>query len=188
MTTQLDLTTFSEKTIDLAESTKDFRAWNNVILSWEITYVGYSRGDDGPLGYIDFHVYVDIQEAIVKINKPKRRKKGKGPGYRLTVTQNIAFEGKEWETYLVYEESFEKQNLRKSFDAFQRELLNIQTWVEIAESRARIIPMQNDVFECPFCGWVTDIWADDIMCPGCGKRFWSERMWDTESTLPIEMC
>jgi uncharacterized protein with PIN domain len=60
---------------------------------------------------------------------------------------------------------------------FQREVLNVQNWAEIAESRVRLMPNQNDIFECLHCGWVTDIWSDDITCQGCGKRYWSERMW-----------
>ena len=89
----------------------------------------------------------------------------------------MALGEKEWESYITYEESFQMGQLKKAFDAFQRELLNIQSWIEIAESRARIIPQGNEVFECFHCGWVTDIWSDDITCKGCGKRYWSDRLW-----------
>jgi Zn finger protein HypA/HybF involved in hydrogenase expression len=95
----------------------------------------------------------------------------------MTVIQNIAFDGKECESNIAYEESFQMDQLKNAFDVFQRELLNIQCWVEIAESRARIIPQGNDEFECFHCGWVTDIWTDDIICPGCGKRYWSEMLY-----------
>lgn len=163
------------------KSTKDFRPWNNLILDWEIEYQGYSRKDDNHIeGYINFHVIVEIKEAVVKARAPKTYRKRNKPGYKLTIIQNIAFEGKEWESYVLYEESFQMDQLGKAFDVFQRELLNIQCWVDIAESRARIIPQQNDVFECFHCGWVTDIWSDDIICEGCGKRYWSERRWRRE--------
>jgi hypothetical protein len=175
---QLELSAFSGKTISMDESTKDFRPWNRTILDWEIEYRGYNRGEDGPEGYIDFHVVVEINEAVIIARNPKTYKKVEKPGYKLSIFQNMAFEGKEWESYVVHEESFEKKKLKKAFDAFQRELMNIQCWVEIGESRARIIPQANDVFECFHCGWVTDIWADDIMCQGCGKRYWSERLWN----------
>jgi hypothetical protein len=183
MTAQLDLSGFSERTISIDKSMKDFRPWNHLILDWEIEYQGYSRKDDeGAEGYIDFHVIVEIREAVVEARDPKTHKKLKKTGYKLTIIQNIAFPGKEWESLIAYEESFRMDQLRKAFDAFQRELLNIQCWVDIAESRARIIPQKNDVFECFHCGWVTDILDDDITCPGCGKRYWSERVWDPQHT------
>ena len=114
--------------------------------------------------------------VLVKIRDPKTRKKVEMPGYRLLATQTVSYEGKEWDSSVVYEECFQKNQLKKAFDAFQREVLNINGWIEIAESRARLMPKRRDVFECPFCGWVTDVWSDDIMCDGCGKRFWSERL------------
>ena len=72
------------------------------------------------------------------------------------------------------EEAFKQAEIRKAFDAFQRELINIHSWIEIAESRVRLISSEKDAFECPFCGWVTDELDDDITCHGCGKRFWFE--------------
>ena len=93
----------------------------------------------------------------------------------------MAFEGMPWESYVVYEECFPQNKLKKAFDVFEREVLNIQSCIRIAESRARVIPMANDVFECPCCGWVTDIWSEDITCNGCGKRFWSETLWSKAS-------
>lgn len=78
---------------------------------------------------------------------------------------------------MVYEEEFLKDKRKKSLDAFERELMNIQTWKKIAESRFRLIPRGLDVFECKWCGWVTDVWRDDIMCEGCGKRYWSDKLW-----------
>lgn len=163
---------------------KDFRPWDQTILDWEIEYQDYSRKDDeGAEGHIDFHVIVEIREALVKDRYPKTCKKLKNPGYKLTIIQNIAYAGKEWESYIANEESFQMDQLRKAFDAFQRELLNVQCWVEIAESRARIIPKENDVFECIHCGWVTDIWSDDIICNGCGKRYRAERLWSAHNTI-----
>jgi len=177
MTTQLGLAAFSGKTVSVDELTKDFRPWNRTILEWEIEYVGYNRDYEGPEGYVEFHVLVELTEAIITARHPKTYKEKKTPGYRLGIFQNMAAEGQPWESYLVHDESFRKQDLGKAVDAFQCALLDIQSWVEIAESRARIIPQGNAVFECFHCGWVTDIWADDIVCEGCGKRFWSERLW-----------
>lgn len=181
----MDLSAFSERTISMNKSMEDFRPWNHLILDWEIEYQGYSRrDDDGEEGYIDFHVIVEIREAVVNARDPKTHKKLKKHGYRLTIIQNIAFAGKEWESIIAYEESFQMDQLRKAFDVFQRELLNIQCWVDIAESRARIIPQENDIFECLHCGWVTDVWDDDIICQGCGKRYWSERLWGAHAIRP----
>jgi hypothetical protein len=178
MITQSNLSAFSGKTVSMNELTMGFRPWNKTILDWEIEYQGYSREDnESEEGLIDFKVIVEIKEALVPAKGPKRHKKFKRQGYILTVIQNMAPGGHEWESYIVYEESFQMDQLKKAFDVFQRELLNIQSWVEIAESRARIIPQGNDVFECFHCGWVTDIWSDDIMCKGCGKRYWSDRLW-----------
>jgi len=174
---QLDLSAFAGKTITIDESTQDFRPWDKTILDWEIEYTGYRRDFNEPEGYIEFHVTVEVSEAMVTVRHPKIYKKIQAPGYNLTVFQSMAFEGNEWETFVVHDEQFKKEDLKRAIDAFQRELLNIQSWVEIAESRARIIPQANDLFECMHCGWVTHLWADDIICQGCGKRYWSEKMW-----------
>ena len=172
------LSSFSQKTISVQEATKGFRLWNNVILDWDVEYRGYARKEDGESeGYIDFHVIVEVIEALVEVREPKTYKKVDRPGYKLIVVQNMSFKGKGWETYDVYDESFQRKDLKKAFDVFEREVLNIQGWIGIAESRARLIPKERDVFECPFCGWVTDVWRDDILCEGCGKRFWTEKMW-----------
>ena len=175
--TQLMLSSFSQKTISMGKSTKNFRPWNNIIFEWDVEYLGYSRGFDEPEGIIEYHVIVEIMEALVKARNPKTNKKIERPGYKLIITQNMVFQGKDWESYIVYEEAFQKDKLKKAFDVFQRELLNIQVWIKIAESRARLIPKGNDVFECSFCGWVTNAWGEDITCEGCGKRYWSEKLW-----------
>jgi len=39
------------------------------------------------------------------------------------------------------------------------------------------MPDNKDTFECPFCGWATNSTKDDTSCHGCGKRFWSDKMW-----------
>ena len=182
MISQLDLSSFSEKAISLTESTRDFRPWDKTILDWEIKYHGYVREEGGAKGFTECHVTVEIKESVTQIKNPKTRKKATKPGYKLSIFQNVSFEGKEWESYIVYEEEFEKQDLKKAFDVFQRELLNVQGWVEIAESRARLIPKENDLFECIHCGWVTDIWSDDIICEGCGKRYWPERLLSVHNT------
>ena len=177
MSEQTMLSSFSDKTVLMTGATKGFRPWDRTIFEWEIRYRGYNREEDGPTGFVNFHVTVEIKEAMVIARKPKSYKKVKMPGYRLVVTQNASFEGGHKVSYIVHDETFKKHCLKKAFDAFQRELMNIQCWVEIAESRARIIPQANDLFECLHCGWMTDIWADDITCEGCGKRYWSERLW-----------
>lgn len=177
MTDQLMLGAFCQKTIPVSEATKDLRPYNRVILNWEVDYRGFSSKEpDEPQGYLDFHIYVSIKESLIRIRDQKTGKKVERPGYKLTVAQDMAFEGQKWESYLVHEESFKQTEIRKAFDAFQRELLNIQGWIDIAESRAKFIPSGKDAFECPFCGWVTDELEDDITCYGCGKRFWSESL------------
>jgi len=107
----------------------------------------------------------------------KTYKKVKKPGYKVEIFQNVALPGQEWETYQCYEESFSKNKLDQAYDAFQREVLNIQTWIEVAESRAKLMPEGKAVFECMNCGWVTNQERDDIVCPGCGRRYWSEKLW-----------
>ena len=171
------LSSFSQNTISIGELTKNFRPWNNIIFDWDVKYFGYSRGIDEPEGMIEYRVIVRLMEALVKTKDRKTKKKIERPGYKLIITQNMAFHGKDWESYIVYEEAFQKDKLNKAFDVFQRELLNIQVWIKIAESRARLIPQGNDVFECLSCGWVTDVWSDDITCEGCGKRYWSDKLW-----------
>ena len=164
------------------EATKDLRPWNMVVLEWDVEYCGYDRGENSETeGYVDFHVIVRIVEAQVDVRAKNKYPKVKKPGYKLAVTQNMASDSMPWESYVVYEDCFPQNQLKKAFDVFKRKVLNIQSWIEIAESRARIIPMANDVFECPFCGWVTDIWSNDITCRGCGKRFWSKRLWKKTS-------
>jgi hypothetical protein len=181
MTEQLILSSFSQKTISFSEATKGLRPWNNLMLDWEVEYQGFSNGEMGePQGYIDFHVAVEIVEALIRVKDQKTKKKIDRAGYKLIVLQNMALEGKEWESYIVYDEPFKKDEIKKAFDVFQREILNIQSWVEIAESRARLIPSGKAIFECWFCGWVTDKFNDDITCFGCGKRFWSDKLWRGE--------
>lgn len=178
MPEQLMLSSFSAKTISLDEATKDFRPWNNKIFDWEVEYQGYSQGEDEVEGYIEFHIVAEIKEALVKTRKGKSHKKVEVPGYVVLITQNMVFESGEKESYVAYEESFTKTELKKAFDVFMLELLEIQTWIKIAESRSLLIPVKADVFECHCCGWVTDKWADDICCEGCGKRFWSRSLWE----------
>ncbi|MFC1895648.1 hypothetical protein ACFL0Q_03155 [Thermodesulfobacteriota bacterium] len=162
----------------MAEATKDFRPRNNVIFDWEVEYRGYGRLEDYESeGPIDFHVMVQIIEALVKVKEPKTSKKKLTPGYILVVTLDVKFNDKKTESLIVYEESFLVEDLNKAFDVFQRELMNIHGWIIVAESRNRFIPPKKDIFECIFCGWVTDLWKDDILCQGCGKRFWSEKAW-----------
>ena len=178
MPEQLMLSSFSEKTIPLDEATKGFRPWNNKVFDWEVEYRGYSRDEDEVEGYIDFHIVVEIREALVKVKKEKSNKKVEVPGYVVVITQNMVFETGQKESYVAYDESFIKAVLKKAFDVFMLELLEIQTWINIAESRARLIPIKADVFECNCCGWVTHKWADDIFCDGCGKRYWSRSLWE----------
>ncbi len=121
-----------------------------------------------------FMFAVEIVEALIRVKYQKNKKKVERPGYKLIVFQNMALEGREWENYVVYDEPFKKDEIKKTFDVFQREILNIQSCIEIAESRARLIPSGDNIFECPFCGWATDEFNDDITCFGCGKWFWSE--------------
>ncbi len=175
---QQTLAGFSEKTLSMGESTSDFRPWNRIVLEWDIDYQGYQREWDGEEGYLDFHVIVMIKEALVVGKYPQTGKKGEQPGYCLTVRQSMAFCGDDPDWQVISKEGFRRDDLKKAIDTFQREVLNVQDWIEIAESRARLIPNQNDLFECFHCGWVTDLYSDEIICPGCGKRYWSERMWN----------
>lgn len=153
---------------------------NPVIFQWDVEYMGYSRPDDdnpdAPTGYIDFHVIVTLKEKLISVRDKKTYKKVKRPGYRFQTVMSYALPDSGWETYLQYENEFPKDQLNKAIDTIQNELLNIQDWIETAESRADLIPKGKDVFECMFCGWVTDTWADDITCSGCGKRFWSDKL------------
>jgi hypothetical protein len=189
MTTQPTLSDFAQKTISFGKAMRDFRAWNRVILDWDIAYQGYQR-DEQREGHVDFHVQVVIREASVRLKDSQTQKMRKMPGYSLAIFQVIALGGDQSESLTVYEESFRINELPKAFDAFQQSVLTVQTWAEIAESRARVMPNQNDVFECFHCGWATDIWSDEITCEGCGKRYWSERMWskrlrDGDSPRPV---
>lgn len=190
MSDQLMLSSFAQKTITAREATKDFRRWNNLVIDWDVEYEGYHRADDcedeTPEGFIEFHVIVEITEALVNARDKKTYKKTKVPGYKLTITQNVALPESDWETWHVHDEEFIQKNLKKAIDAFQRELLNIQNWIKIANSRARLIPENKDAFECVFCGWVTDEIHDDITCLGCGKRFWSERLWSGKGDVKSE--
>jgi len=176
MTTQPTLSDFAQKTVSTSKSLSDFRPWNCVVLDCDIAYQGYQR-DEQREGIVDFHVRVVIREAMVRLKDPQTYKKRKMPGYSLKIFQLIAFDGDRSDSLIVFEELFRADELPKAVDAFQQQVLSAQTWVEIAESRARVMWNQNDVFECFHCGWVTDIWSDEILCEGCGKRYWSERMW-----------
>ncbi len=127
---------------------------------------------------MDFHLIVQVFEAYVSARDEKTYRWVKVPGYKVVVTENVALPDEPWESWTIFEEGFKKKDLSKAIDVFQRELLNAQTIVLVAESRAKLIPKGKAVFECPFCGWVTDSFDYDTTCLGCGKRFWSEKMWD----------
>jgi hypothetical protein len=175
------LTGFEKKSVSMGEFNRQsgFRRWNNLIYFWDVKYQGYQRAEDGGKeGYVHFHVKTEIIEALVKSKIRKGRKKVMLPGYKFIIIQDMVFPGNNREKLVAYEQSFQKNQLRDAFDVFQREIMNIQAWIRIAESRARFIPKKMDVFECPFCGWVTDSCNDDISCCGCGKRFWSEKLWN----------
>jgi len=156
MTTQQTLGAFSEKTLSLSKETSDSRPWNRVILDWDIDYQGYQKDVEGEEGFLDFHVHVIIRETLVRVKDPQTTKKKEKTGYSLTVSQSVALNGHGLDSQVVNEEYFQVHELPKAFDVFQREVLNVQTWVDIAGSRARLIPMQNVVFECFHCGCVTD--------------------------------
>lgn len=179
------LSAFAKQTITLEDHNKSsgFRRWNNLIYDWEVEYQGYNLPDDiypdAPEGFIDFHVVVEIIEALVTVRE--KHKKVKRPGYKLSITQNTLLPDENWESIITYEEEFKQDQLNKAIDIFQRELLNIQSWILIAESRANLMPDNKHTFECPFCGWATDSTKDDISCHGCGKRFWSEKMWGIQN-------
>lgn len=125
-----------------------------------------------------FHVKAEIVEALVKCKVKKGRKKVMVQGYQFIIIQDMVSPGNNREKLIAYEQLFQKNQLREAFDVFQREIMNIQAWIRIAESRARFIHKKIDMCEYPFCRWVTDSWKDDISCGGCGKRFWSEKMWN----------
>ncbi len=192
MTEQLMLSAFSAKTIAMDQSNEGFRPWNNKALVWNLAYRGYfDEGDGGIHGLMDFFVEVELREAVIKVRSKTsaRNKKVERPGYRLTITQSfIIHQGEESapETFIAYQEDFALHEKRKAVDVFAREIMNIQGWAMIAESRALFIPSGRAVFECPFCGWVTDSWNRDICCDGCGKRFWSKEMWSQmPASLPL---
>jgi hypothetical protein len=165
----------------LSES-DDFRLWDRVISDWDVEFQGYASGDDDDAtpGYVDFHLVIQVFEAYVSARGQKTYKKVMVPGYKVVVTENVAFPGEDWETWTIFEEGFKKKDLPKAIDVFRRELLNAQGIILVAKSRAKLIPAGKTAFECPFCGWATDSDDDDTMCLGCGKRFWSEKMWNGE--------
>ncbi|MFO7881177.1 MAG: hypothetical protein R6U52_01400 [Kosmotogaceae bacterium] len=181
--TQSMLSSFADKHISLDEHNQQsgFRRWNSLIYDWEVEYQDYIRPDenwhDAPEGYVETHVIVEITEALVTA-RDKKYKKVKRPGYKLTVTQNRLLPGdeQEWESYTTLEEEYQKDKLNNCFSAFQRELLNIQIWIAVAESRAKLLPTNSETFECPFCGWATNTTSHDISCIGCGKRFWDSEL------------
>ena len=103
------LSSFSQKTISFSEATKDLRHWNNLILDWEVEYRGFSNDEMDELeGFIDFHVVVEIIEALIHVKDQKTGKKVERPGYKLIVYQNMAFESNNWESHIVYDETFTK--------------------------------------------------------------------------------
>ena len=174
MTTQPTLSDFAQKAISSSNSLPNSRDWNRVVLDWDIDYQGYQR-DEQREGHVDFHVRVVLREALVRLKDLQTQTKRQMPGYSLTIFQTVSFDTDRRDSHVIFEELFRADELPKAVDAFQQAVLNVQTWADIAESRARVMPNQNDVFECFHCGWVTDIWSDEITCEGCGKRYWSEK-------------
>ena len=135
------LTTFYQKGPAMNGHSKQIesRRYNNLVFDWEIEYQGYQRKKaDNSEGYVDFHVIIKIVEAIITARDEKTYKKVKKPGYKLTVSQAIAYSEKDWELYIIYNEKFKKEQLNKAFDLCTREILNIQNWITIAESRANL--------------------------------------------------
>ncbi len=187
MTEQMMLSAYSQKTITMDQSIDGFRRWNRKIVDWDIDYRGYSTENGGD--FIDFHVAVELREAIVKVRVEKGagKKKVDRAGYRLTVFQAFVIGENEPEGFICSQEDFALYQKAKAVDVFEREIMNIQNWVMIAELRSELIPAAKAVFECPFCGWVTDTWSPDISCMGCGKRFWAKEMWSRMPALPSDL-
>ena len=51
----------------------------------------------------------------------------------------MAFPDSPRESWIVYDEEFRKDQFNRAFDVFMRELMNLQSWIVIAESRAALI-------------------------------------------------
>ena len=93
----------------------------------------------------------------------------------MVVYQNVLMPGGDWDSYQVFGEEFVKDRLCTAVDAFMRETIIMQSWIEVAESRAKLIPADKAAFECPFCGWVTDSEDDDSTCLAAGNGFGAKR-------------
>jgi hypothetical protein len=152
--------------------------------TWDYEYQDYSREEDSswyeeyndiPEGYIECHVVIELYEALVKV-RDKNHKIVARPGYKLIVAQSVAYPDRAWETFLIHDEEYPGKKFKTAIDDFMNHILTVQDWITTAESRAKLIPEKKDVFECMHCGWVTDKCKDDIVCHGCGKRYWSEKL------------
>ena len=91
---QLMLSSFSQKTISMTESTKSFLPWNNTILDRKIEYRGYSRELGEFEGIIKYQVIVRLLEALANTRHPKSYKKIKTPGYKLVITKTRPLKAK----------------------------------------------------------------------------------------------
>jgi len=177
---QIKLTNFEKKTISPnALWQRDQEAdLASRLLDWVVCYNGYKRADfheEESEGVVKFTVRVMLEQAFIRTWDKRLRKRTTKPGYRIVMCQLVVFP--DGDKITLPDEVIQEVGLRykaRAVDAFTREIMNVQCWITIAESRARLIPKKRDWFECPFCGWVTDEESSDVMCQGCGKRFWME--------------
>lgn len=179
---QLMLSAFGKKTIPLSEYTKDFKPYNTIVLEWDIEYQDYCsewQPMDMPEGVYDFRAAVVVKEALIKVRdmSVKSYKKKEVPGYKVVTEYSMLDPAGAWLVYDGHEKDFSKEELKKATDFFMEMVLRIEQWLCVPESRVKLIPAKKAEFECFNCGWVTDKWKDEIICEGCGKRFWSQKMW-----------
>jgi hypothetical protein len=187
------LDSFSQSEISVDEVTKDFKPYNNTILAWEIEIEDYWQDEEERGELISRTIEITVKEALVKIKNDKG-KKVEVPGYLVLISEDMYKSGGILiDGFIQASEEFKKQDFKKAVDCYIRYMLDVQDWIFIADSRAALKPERKEQFECPFCGWCSEIPLEETefkdTCLGCGKRFWdlskqSQEAIENENTKP----
>lgn len=176
--TQLQLSNFVNS---LERAGRRRRGFSSQLLVWEVEYIDYQRSDpeiEAVQGYVLSEARIELREALIRRWNPQARKKTQWPGFVVSVSKKITYPDgpvTNLKDCILNESKLSEKT--KAVDAFRNAVLNVESWILIAQARVRLIPRELDALECMGCGWVTDDASEDITCPGCGNKFWFGEAW-----------
>ena len=162
--TIFDLDKQGNLTPEAAERT---RPWDRILREWSTAY----KGVDEDLRPITYDHTVICCEAIVTRKVDLKMKKLRGYLVTMLTTRLDADGGND--TYIEFEETFLPKERDKALEYHAYVVGTVDhVWRNAAEKSlkaTRQAKSREDLFECPFCGFLSLEFFET--CDGCGKRF-----------------